>query len=69
MLEPVCRHAGLWRQSPGGMYQGLVCLTIQAPDSGCDRVIEVGGHEAITGILSIEEVIGRFEQGSISMTV
>ena len=55
--------AGLWRQSPGDMYQEFVCLTIQAPDSGCDRVIEVGGHEPIAGILSIEEVIGRFEQG------
>ena len=41
----------------------FVCLAIQAPDSGCDRVIEVGGHEPIAGILSIEEVIGRFEQG------
>ena len=41
----------------------FVGLAIQAPDSGCDRVIEVGGHEPIAGIFSIKEVIGRFEQG------
>ena len=40
----------------------FVCLTIQAPDSSCDRVIEVRGHELIAGILSIEEVTGCLEQ-------